>query len=372
MTRKLLPAMIGTILVGGMATAQADVTLFGQIDESINRIDDLNGNSDTRLVCTTCSLGVKGSEDLGNGLKAIFKLDWQYNINERNTSKASAKTTRTTTIGGSIVTNITDVSDDSTFTDRDQWLGLAGNFGQVRVGTISTTYKSTGAMLDPGYRTVAQMRDAGIQSGLHSGAGTNGQGRAENTARYDSPSWNGLKFAATFTLSPENENDNENPYSAGLSYENGGILLFGNYITNERGGDNSAWKVGGKYTLNNFSVFGQFEKDGGLITARRRGTIKSDNSLNGDDANQWMAGASYTMGNNMIYAAYAAAEGMSGNAAAAAQPAFGNDDYKAYEIVGIHNMSKRTFLYAGYVKTDPDQSGVDDTTIWTSGVRHKF
>ena len=371
MTRKLLPALIGTILVGGMATAQADVTLFGQIDESINRIDDLNGNSDTRLICTTCSLGVKGSEDLGNGLKAIFKLDWQYNINERNTSKASAKTTTITTVNGTTQV-VTDVSDNSTFTDRDQWLGLAGNFGQLRVGTISTTYKSTGAMIDPGYRTVAQMRDQGIQSGLHSGAGSNGQGRAENTARYDSPSWNGLKFAATFTLSPQDQNNNDNPYSAGLSYENGGILLFGNYISNERNGDDSAWKVGGKYTLNNFSVFGQYEKDGGLISARRRGTISGDNRLNGDDANQWFAGASYTMGNNLIYAAYAAAEGMDGNAPAAAQASFGNDDYKAYEIVGVHNMSKRTFLYAGYVKTDPDQSGVDDTTIWTSGVRHKF
>lgn len=35
MKTKLLPTMIGAILVGGMTAAAADVTVFGQIDESV-------------------------------------------------------------------------------------------------------------------------------------------------------------------------------------------------------------------------------------------------------------------------------------------------------------------------------------------------
>ena len=371
MTRKILPTMIGAILAGGLATAQADVTLFGQIDESINRLDDPTGSTDTRFVCTTCSLGVKGSEDLGNGLKAIFKLDWQYNINERNTSKASAKTTTITTVNGTTQV-VTDVSDTSTFTDRDQWLGLASNFGTVRVGTISTTYKSTGALLDPIYRTVGQQRDMGMQSGLHSGAGSSGEGRAENTFRYDTPSWNGLKLAATYTLTPEDKNDNDNGYSGGISYENGGILVFGNWITNDRGGDDRAWKVGGKYTLGNLSMFGQFEKDGGLITDRRRGTLGANNGGESDEANVWMLGGTFTLGNNMLYGGFGSGEGLKGNAPAKGQPRFGNDDYKSWEVIGVHNMSKRTFLYGGYIRVDPDEEGIDDTKNWTAGMRHKF
>ena len=85
-------------------------------------------------------------------------------------------------------------------TDRDQWLGLAGNFGQVRFGTISTGYKSHGAMLDPLYRTALQGRNYGMQSPLHSNAGEDGEGRADNTVRWDSPSWNGLKVTAHYTL----------------------------------------------------------------------------------------------------------------------------------------------------------------------------
>ena len=206
---KKLAVAIGAIVAGGMTAAQADVTVMGHLDQSLNYIDGATsgyvakGDSDTRFVCTTCSIGFKGSEDLGNGLKAIFKLDFQFDMNNRNA-------------GGSI-------------TDRDQWLGMAGNFGSVKVGTISTTYKSTGAKLDPGYRTVAQMRDVGIQSALHSGAGDNGQGRASNTARYDSPSWNGLKFNATYTLVPDSNQYDDNGYSLGVEYENGKIMPPANH-----------------------------------------------------------------------------------------------------------------------------------------------
>jgi predicted porin len=404
-SKKLLTATIGAILVGGMAAAQADVSVFGHLDQSLNYIDNGDwssttnangrvggrnassnatrnaskhaawGDGDTRFVCTTWSIGFKGSEDLGNGLKAIFKLDFQFDMND---------------VGGII--------------DRDQWLGLAGRFGSIKVGSISTTYKSTGAMLDPGYRTIAQMRDVGIQSALHSGAGSDGQGRAENTARYDSPSWNGLKFAATYTLVPDkNPNNNgqvadNNGYSAGLSYENGGILVFANYLTNSADGDSDAYKAGGKYTFNNFAIFGQYEKDGGLITDRYNGTLGADSD--GDGADQWMLGGSYDFGNNMVYLAYGKGSGTDAttgdlnlggpdaNASTCAGLAgdtncdgvvnkndanpFIGDDHASWEIVGVHKFSKRTLAYAGFVKVDFDQKKVNDIDHYTIGMKHKF
>jgi predicted porin len=182
--------MIGIILVGGMAAAHADVSLFGHIDTSIDATDQDGGSDDQNFSCTTCSIGFKGSEDLGNGLKAIFSLDFQYDTVNRNNGKVSQskKTGVTVTSGGgstpaAVVTNVSGSADS--ITDRDQWLGLAGNFGQVRVGTISTVYKSHGAMLDPFYRTALQGRDRGLQSRFHNGAGDNLEGRATNTARND-------------------------------------------------------------------------------------------------------------------------------------------------------------------------------------------
>ena len=350
MTKKLLPTMIGALLVGGMAAAQADVTVMGHIDTSVDAIDnDVTGLDDTNLNCTTCSVGFKGSEDLGNGLKAIFKLDFQYDSTERNTGKAKASKSTFTTTGGQVINPVTGVSDTSSITDRDQWLGLAGNFGQVRIGTISTVYKSHGAAIDPLYRTSLQGRTHGLQTQyFHAGAGEELNGRATNTIRYDSPSWNGLKVGATFTLDgDENDGEDDNPYGAGVSYENGGILVFVDYLNNNQGGNTeiNAAKIGGKYTLNNFAIMGQYES-----TELRGGD---------QEPTQWHVGGSYTIGNNLIYAAYGQGD----------PDVKSVDDTTAWTVAGIHKMSKRTSVYAGYNAQDFDGP---DATQFSVGMKHKF
>jgi predicted porin len=239
---------------------------------------------------------------------------------------------------------------------------------------MSTVYKSHGAMLDPVYRTVAQGRDIGLQSLLHSGKGASGQGRNTNAVRYDSPSWNGLKFGANYTVNPDSNNtQDDNGYGAGISYENGGILVFADYLTNDSGGDDEAMKLGAKYTLNNFAIFGQYEWDKGLITDADTQTLGQTNT--GDGADVWFAGATYTMGNNMLYAAYGqGSDGSTRDDTIAVPPAANNKvdipEYKSWEVVGTHSFSKRTLAYLGYVYVDPD--GTSDITHYTLGVKHTF
>ena len=369
MTKKLLPTVIGMILAGGVGVAQADVQLFGQIDESLiyvngGEIDDTDGENyydgsngtatlvskgenNTQLVCSNCRVGVKGSEDLGNGLKALFFLDFEVDINN------------STGLDG-----------------RDQWLGLGGNFGQVQAGTMSTVYKAMGAMLDPVYDTVAQQRNIGLQSNLHNEKGESGEGRATNTVGYKSPNWNGLQAAATYTIVNDSVTPrNPNPYSAGVSYENGGFLVNAAYIDNMTGGDDAAASVGAKWTLNNFAIFGQFEKDMGLITESNTDTLGQDN--NGDGADLWMAGGSYTMGNNMLVAAYGQGDSASTTDDTIAVPPAINqntssEQYKSWEVVGVHNFSKRTFDYLGYIGSQVDDDDVDTLGVYTVGMRHAF
>ena len=189
MKKKLMPSLVGAALAGSMSLATADVVVFGHIDTSWN-YEDVDGGGDTsNLDCTTCSFGFKGSEDLGNGLKALFKIDFQYETTERNQG----------------------------LTDRDQWLGLGGVFGKLRLGTISTVYKSHGAQLDPFYRTAQQQRDRGLQSDLHRRAGDAGQGRATNTIRFDTPNWNFLGIGAQYTLQNETQvnPDEDSPWGIG-------------------------------------------------------------------------------------------------------------------------------------------------------------
>ena len=317
MMKKQLPILVAAALAGGMSIASADVVVMGHIDTSLDFRDTDGGADTTNMDCTTCSVGFKGSEDLGNGLKAMFKIDFQYDTTER----------------------------DKGLTDRDQWLGLGGVFGQLRAGTISTVYKSHGAMLDPIYRTALQQRDRGLQSDLHRGAGEEGQGRATNTLRYDTPTWNGLGAGAHYTVQTETDADSnaDSPWGIGGQWQGGAFLVFADYITSDAGGDDSAWKVGGKYDLSIFSFFAQYEGDNGLISAR--GDNQTDGS--GDGANTWMLGATATLGNSMAYFGWGRGEeGSSGSTASY---------YNAWQLVGTHNMSRRTMLYGGYSELRCDE-----------------
>ena len=348
--------MIGAVLAGGMGAAQADITVFGHIDTAIVSHDADNGfvdiskmpdewfsnivttafssRDDINFQCTTCSIGFKGSEDLGNGLQAIFKLDFQFDTINRNK-------------GG----------DPGSLTDRDQWIGLAGGFGKVRIGTISTGYKSHGAMIDPLYRTAAQGRSNGLQSFLHANAGEDGEGRATNTIRWDSADFNGFKLVAHYTLDSDEKDgsggsdEDNDAYGIGAQYTNGGILVFADYLTNDgddinnNQGDITAWKVGGKYTINNFSVMGQYED------------IEDKATFSGEPGRQagtwWHLAGTYTMGNNMIYLGYGVAEGedlVNGLFSA------GNEDSEqtAITIAGTHSLSKRTTIYAAYTMQEQD------------------
>ncbi len=316
--RTLLNTVLAAMLAVGIHPARADIALAGHPDQSGVAEDRGGGNDDRLFECITCSVGFMGREDLGNGLKAIFKLD----------------------------------------------------FGQVHVGTISTVYKSQGAGPDPFNPASQQDRDRGLQPNLHRGADSARLGRAENTTRYDSPSWNGLKFGATYALVSDEkgiDNDNDNGYGAGISYENGGILVFADYITNDTGDEDSTWKVGGKYTMNNFSLMAHYERDDGLISDKVANTF-------GDGADIWHLGGSFTMGNSMLYFGYG--NGSSGTGGSAAS------DYFAWTLGGVHNMSKRTSIYAGFSEIDCDDpdnevcrrvgpdGGEDDK--FSLGMRHKF
>ena len=394
MIKKILPAMIGAALVGGMAPALADVTVFGHLDTSVDYRDQRN--SSTNLNCNTCSLGFKGSEDLGNGLKAIFKVDFQFDMTERNPQKSKSQLANVNVVTptfptGATLTSTTVVlpvvvntDNSSSITDRDQWLGLAGNFGQLRFGTISTIYKSHGAMIDPLYRTSVQARGIGLQSTLHKGAGEDGQGRAEDTIRYDSPSWNGLKLGATYTMQTDNGIRNTNsPFGVGAEYKNGPFLVFVDYITNDAGGDDDAAKIGGKWTFGNYSLYGQYEADGGLISClsgaqRSLGSSCGATSGSGDGADVWEIGGTGTWGNNTLVAAYGQGDETSGGKFDPATFRRFNNGYSTFEIVGVHSLSKRTSVYGGYAKIEPDGrdylTGRSDDSIdtVTLGMKHLF
>jgi predicted porin len=75
--------------VTGVAHAQSSVTLYGLIDESVqfaHNTVDASGHNSNQVGLVGGNLqgdrwGLKGTEDLGGGLKAIFQLENGFDVN---------------------------------------------------------------------------------------------------------------------------------------------------------------------------------------------------------------------------------------------------------------------------------------------------
>ena len=168
-------------------------------------------------------------------------------------------------------------------------------------------------------------------------------------------------------------NSTDKPWGAGIQYKNGPFLVFADYITNDNGGDDDAYKAGGKWTFGNYSLYGQYEVDGGLIssTGGNFGVNAQGRGNKGDSADVWEIGGTGTWGNNMLVAAYGQKDRTSG----ADREDFideirEDEELDAWEIVGVHSMSKRTKIYGGYAAISPDSGSNLD--IFTLGMKHLF
>ena len=67
------------------AFAQSSVTLYGLVDTSVRYLTNANASNDSQIamgegVETPSRFGLKGSEDLGGGTSAIFKLENQFQL----------------------------------------------------------------------------------------------------------------------------------------------------------------------------------------------------------------------------------------------------------------------------------------------------
>lgn len=388
MNKKLIVSAMGLVLAGGMGLANADVKVYGQVDVSINSTDsdvqsdtfptdskfasDIGQNSvgysdDINMTSNTSAVGVKGSEDLGGGMSAIFKVEWDA-----------------------------DLANGGAFKGRDQYIGLkTEGFGKLIFGTSSTAYKSAGSKIDAFYRTPLQMRAVGLQSNLHSGKGQIGQGRGTNMVRYDSPSVSGLSVTGTYQFNSNKQrttNDpsvaspnDDDPYSLGFQYKGGDLYAAVSYISTQQNDKAEATQFIVRYNLGDLSLHGIYELDKGLITAQAtngRGqsggpAFGRSGSSKDDGADIWSVGATYTIANNLIAFDYGQRDSSNGksNVDQGALVGGGNgyddiQDYTVWRIAGYHKFSQRTRVYAGYANTDYNEKGEDE--IFSVGMRHNF
>ncbi|WP_241332718.1 porin, partial [Burkholderia cenocepacia] len=126
MRKVMVAALIGAL--SGAAHAQSSVTLFGRIGGGVRWVNGLSGGSQVGFnnnIIAGNGFGLRGKEDLGGGLKALFVLDGAF-----NSGTGAVKTA-------------------GTLFSQAAYIGLSGDFGRVTLGRQFNAAEDLGIALDP-------------------------------------------------------------------------------------------------------------------------------------------------------------------------------------------------------------------------------
>jgi len=137
---------LGTVAVAsisfapGAARAQSSVTLYGIADVGIEYLNNTSaGGSQVREVSGNLSgsrWGLKGVEDMGGGLKALFNLEAGFNINDGTSSQSTR----------GLGTNPTTTS---RLFGRQAWVGLSYKGQQLTFGRQNALIYEQSVTFDP-------------------------------------------------------------------------------------------------------------------------------------------------------------------------------------------------------------------------------
>jgi len=202
MTNKILPTALLALAAGGAHAQDASVALYARLNLGFEHVGRHGASDDSTLVRASnyrSVLGVRGSEDLGGGLKAIFQVEGTLSPD---------------TGAGAIAA-------------RDTRIGLQGRWGTLFGGTWTTPYNAATAALDPFYPTTA-----GYMSIMGNGSASTSDNaidtssfdrRQRNSVHYWSPTWEGLSLRIAQGLNEERPANGARPSltSAALVYEKG-------------------------------------------------------------------------------------------------------------------------------------------------------
>ena len=196
-------------LTGVFATAahaQSSVTLYGLIDAGITYTNNQGGHSAWQEKSGTVNgsrWGLRGAEDLGGGLKAIFTLENGFNIANG-------------TLGQS-----------GRMFGRQAFVGLASTqYGAV---TLGRQYDSVVDFLAPLSNTGSQYGGT-IAAHPYDNDNLNNSVRFNNTVKYTSANYAGFKFGGMYGFSNSSNFANNRAYSFGASYNWGPLAVAAGYL----------------------------------------------------------------------------------------------------------------------------------------------
>ena len=333
--------LLGAVLAAfaGAAAAQSSVTLFGVIDANVRSAK--SGNATIKQVSSdglnSSRLGVRGSEDLGGGLKASFWLEGAFSPD-------------------------TGAADSSRFWGRRATVSLSSTeFGELRIGR----HKVAARLLIDGftpYETTGIAEITKAYSAFGSGADT--LNRADNQVAYSLPENLGGVYG-TFELGAGEAADGKKYSSARLGYKTKELNVAGAYAQTDA--------KGSKYKL---SVLGASYDFGAAVVMATVANTK----FNAYKQSIFTIGAKVPVTKEgAVRVHYARSD--ANDAAALAKVA---DDLNILSFGYVHDISKRTALYATYSQIDnkgnskvtiagaPAAAAGQKSSAYEVGVRHSF
>lgn len=301
MNHNCIRAAVAVMAAGlaGYATAQSNVIVYGNLDLGLvketgskARIDRGNNNW----------LGFKGTEDLGNGLSALFNIQMRFNPDTGEQEKPTAFQGETT-------------------------VGLASKaLGKLRIGRALTPFWATKWAYDPWWDTQFNGSVGAYQNGSYSSDPTNALGfanfaRIPNGVFYDSAEFGGFQIRAAAEVEKA-VGATDRTQSLATNYTNGPFAATVAYEKNKLKDD--IIFLGGSYSFGAFTLMGTYGK------VELRGAPHAEHNYS-------VAGM-YTVGVHTLRFGYGRTNDIGG--------ADDSESQHKTAIGYVHALSKRTNLYA--------------------------
>lgn len=169
-------------IAAGMAAplaVNANTTVYGQVQAEIaswgSDADGMSVEDNARG-----RLGVKASEDLGNGMTGLAKAEFKIDTADGDSTSVACALNDT---NGDTPANVADDTVSCTgggiaLTKREMWVGLKAGWGTIELGRLKSAYKYYGGVTyDPYVTSVLEARNNGGMSGsvgVGNGYGHNG------------------------------------------------------------------------------------------------------------------------------------------------------------------------------------------------------
>ncbi len=349
--KKTLVALAALATVGA-AFAQSSVTLYGKIDWTIqnatqktNGVKTAAGNVGLQVNSAGLSgsrWGMKGSEDLGGGMKAIFDIQSGFNIDAGSSAQ-----------GGLLF-------------GRQAYMGLSGGFGTFTAGRQYSPLDVVWGTYDgQGYTTNSAMGYV-WNKGIHAEPG-----RINNSLLYATPALGG--FQAQIMYAP-GENKVPGANSAGnyvgflVGYANGPLGVHVGYEKFKGGLFGTAVGGPGSTSISDVTLAASYD----LGVAKLYGGYQRAELTGGSDDKGWMFGVGMPLGPVTLNLGYAREKNdVTGLAF----------DGKSSGLGGqvVYALSKRTNVYADFLtgRTRPAAataalSASTKNNIFGVGMRHDF